>query len=90
MGEQGLLFDVTPDPFGARILSRLPEGRRAELIRLLAEMGRRGLRPAKERKEGERTGARMVAFASSAFSFALIRFESSGDDFSLFAASVAF
>ena len=54
MGEQGLLFDVTPDPFGARILSQLPEERRAELIRLLAEMGRRGLCPAKERKEGDR------------------------------------
>ena len=54
MGEQGLLFDVTPDPFGARILSQLPEERRAELIRLLAEMGRRGLCPAKERKEGNR------------------------------------
>jgi hypothetical protein len=49
MDEQGLLFDVTPNPFGARVLSRLPKERRAELIRVLAEMGRRGLCPAKER-----------------------------------------
>ncbi len=54
MGEQKLLFDVTPDPFGARILSQLPKERRAELIRVLAEMGRRGLCPAKERKKEDR------------------------------------
>ena len=54
MGEQSLLFDVTPDPFGARILSRLPEERREELIRVLAEMGRRGLCPAKERTKEDR------------------------------------
>ena len=54
MGEQGLLFDVTPDPFGARILAGLPEETRAELIRLLAETGRRGLCPARERKEEDR------------------------------------
>ena len=54
MDEQGLLFDVTPNPFGARILSRLPEERRAELIQVLAEMGRRGICPAKERKKEDR------------------------------------
>ncbi len=54
MSEQGLLFDVTPNPFVARILSRLPEERRVELIRVLAEMGRRGLCPAKDRKEEDR------------------------------------
>jgi len=57
MGEQGLLFDVTPNSFGARILSRLPEERRAELIRVLAETARRGLCPAKER-EKEKTDER--------------------------------
>ena len=51
MGEQGLLFDVTPNRFGARILSLLPEERRAELIQVLAEIGRRGLSPANERGE---------------------------------------
>ncbi len=53
MGEQGLLFDVTPNPFGARILSRLPEERRAELIRVLAEMARRGLYPPEKRGKEE-------------------------------------
>ncbi len=54
MGEQRLLFDVTPSSFGARILSRLPEERRAELIRVLAETARRGLRPPKRREKEDR------------------------------------
>ena len=49
MDEQKLLFDVTPTVLGTRILSGLPQERRAELIRILAEMARRGLRPAADR-----------------------------------------
>jgi hypothetical protein len=51
MGEQKLLFDVTPPALGARLLSRLPPERRAELIRVLGEAARRGLHPAKDRRE---------------------------------------
>jgi len=49
MDEQKLLFDVTPTVLGTRILSRLPPEQRNELIRILAETARRGLRPAKDR-----------------------------------------
>jgi hypothetical protein len=49
MDEQKLLFDVTPPVLGTRVLSRLPPEQRNELIRILAETARRGLRPAKDR-----------------------------------------
>jgi len=54
MGEQKLLFDTIPDVLGSRVLSRLPETRRSELIRILAEVLRRGLRsPSEHGKEGD-------------------------------------